>query len=86
MTYMTAAHPATGPVALASGIGRILVSSTRLDHDVVPSLLSRAATELRLRAEIHRTRRQLSALSDRELDDIGLTRGDIDRAARKAAR
>lgn len=28
------------------------------------------------------TRNQLSNLSDRELDDIGLTRGDIDRIAR----
>ena len=28
------------------------------------------------------TRRELSRLSDRELDDIGLTRGDIERVAR----
>nr|WP_111297733.1 DUF1127 domain-containing protein [Paracoccus saliphilus] len=28
------------------------------------------------------TRRELSRLSDRELDDIGLCRGDIDQAAR----
>lgn len=28
------------------------------------------------------TRRELSRLSDRELDDIGLCRGDIERAAR----
>ncbi len=29
------------------------------------------------------TRKALSKLSDRELDDIGLTRGDIDAVARK---
>jgi uncharacterized protein YjiS (DUF1127 family) len=28
------------------------------------------------------TRRELSRLSDRELDDIGLSRGDIERVAR----
>ncbi|SCY78885.1 DUF1127 domain-containing protein [Paracoccus tibetensis] len=28
------------------------------------------------------TRRELNRLSDRELDDIGLTRGDIERIAR----
>ncbi|MBZ0122893.1 MAG: DUF1127 domain-containing protein [Roseovarius sp.] len=29
--------------------------------------------------EAYRTRKVLSALSDRELDDIGLTRGDVER-------
>ena len=29
--------------------------------------------------ETHQTRKALAALSDRELDDIGLSRGDIDR-------
>ncbi|MCZ7676934.1 MAG: DUF1127 domain-containing protein [Roseovarius sp.] len=29
--------------------------------------------------EVRQTRKVLSNLSDRELDDIGLTRGDIDR-------
>ena len=32
--------------------------------------------------ETRRTREALSALTDRELDDIGLARGDIDRIAR----
>ena len=32
------------------------------------------------------TRNALSALSDRELDDIGLSRGDIDAVARGRAR
>lgn len=30
------------------------------------------------------TRNELSRLTDRELDDIGLTRGDIERVARAA--
>ncbi|MFC3567890.1 DUF1127 domain-containing protein [Paracoccus sp. TOH] len=30
------------------------------------------------------TRRELNLLTDRELDDIGLTRGDIERIARRA--
>lgn len=29
--------------------------------------------------EAHQTRKALSKLNDRELDDIGLSRGDIDR-------
>jgi uncharacterized protein YjiS (DUF1127 family) len=33
---------------------------------------------------LRRTRRELSALTDRELDDIGLTRGDIGRIALSA--
>lgn len=32
--------------------------------------------------DIRQTRRELSRLSDRELDDIGLCRGDIERIAR----
>lgn len=33
-------------------------------------------------SDTRRTRRELSVLSDRELDDIGLCRGDIERIAR----
>lgn len=40
--------------------------------------------EARKRAAWRDTRDQLAALSDRELDDLGLTRLDIDRAARTA--
>ncbi|RMC35072.1 DUF1127 domain-containing protein [Paracoccus alkanivorans] len=32
--------------------------------------------------DTRKTRRELNRLSDRELDDIGLTRGDIERIAR----
>lgn len=34
----------------------------------------------------HETLSELAALSDRELDDIGLTRGDIEFVARRCAR
>jgi len=33
----------------------------------------------------HTTRRELDALSDRSLNDLGLSRGDIDRAALDSA-
>lgn len=36
---------------------------------------------LTLWADARRTRKTLHALSDRELDDIGLARGDIERVA-----
>lgn len=45
---------------------------------VVASLVSLVANF----NEARRVRRELSCLSDRELDDIGLCRGDIDRIAR----
>jgi uncharacterized protein YjiS (DUF1127 family) len=32
--------------------------------------------------EVRQTRRELNSLSDRELDDLGLGRGDIERIAR----
>ena len=31
---------------------------------------------------VHKTRKELSRLTDRELDDIGLSRADIERVAR----
>jgi uncharacterized protein YjiS (DUF1127 family) len=36
--------------------------------------------------ESRRTRSQLYSLSDRDLHDIGLSRGDIDRVARNAGK
>ena len=45
-------------------------------------IFDRAAATLRHWADVRETRKQLSALSDRELSDIGLTRGDIERVAR----
>ncbi len=48
---------------------------------IVSHIISRIRAHLRYRASI----RALSTLSERELADIGLTRGDIDNAARQAA-
>lgn len=47
-----------------------------------PGIFDRVAATLRYWADVRETRKQLSALSDRELSDIGLTRGDIERVAR----
>lgn len=45
-------------------------------------LFDRVAATFRYWADVRETRKQLSALSDRELNDIGLVRGDIERVAR----
>lgn len=50
----------------------------RFIHDVV-SILDRRYRESKIRTE-------LEALTDDELSDIGLTRGDIHNVARQAAR
>lgn len=42
----------------------------------------RVAATVRYWADVRETRKQLSALTDRELSDIGLSRGDIERVAR----
>lgn len=42
-----------------------------------PSFFSRLALSLKQRNERKRTRLALESLSDRDLDDIGITRGDI---------
>jgi uncharacterized protein YjiS (DUF1127 family) len=48
---------------------------------IVPHLISRVRAYLRYRASV----RALSVLNERELADIGLTRGDIMDVARKTA-
>lgn len=50
----------------------------------IDRLMSRISTALIVWNERRMTRNALSRLSDRELEDIGLTRGDIDAVARKA--
>ena len=47
-----------------------------------PSFLSRMTAAFKTRRQKAMTRRELSALSDRDLDDIGITRGDIDAIVR----
>lgn len=45
-------------------------------HRAVAAVLG-AVAELRDRYAVYRTVRALDALSDRQLDDVGLTRGDL---------
>ena len=49
------------------------------------SLFGRLVTWLREQRRYRRTVNELSALSDRELDDIGLRRADIEDVARRSA-
>jgi uncharacterized protein YjiS (DUF1127 family) len=48
---------------------------------IVSHIIARVRAYIRYRASV----RALSMLSERELADIGLSRGDIDNAAREAA-
>lgn len=52
-------------------------------HSGIDRLMSRIANALFGWNERRITRNALSRLSDRELEDIGLTRGDIDAVVRK---
>lgn len=47
----------------------------------IPGRMRRANERRRRIAEVHR---ELTALSDRDLNDIGLSRSDIDRVARQS--
>ena len=49
------------------------------------TLLRDAADRLRAHRVYARTRAELSRLTDRDLDDLGILRGDIDAVAREAA-
>lgn len=48
----------------------------------VGSVVANFFSKLSAWNDVRVTRRELSRLSDRELDDIGLCRGDIERIAR----
>jgi uncharacterized protein YjiS (DUF1127 family) len=50
------------------------------------SLLGRLTTWFSEQRRYRQTMNELSTLSERELDDIGLTRGDIESVARRCAR
>lgn len=45
-------------------------------------IFDRIAATVRYWMEVRETRKQLNALTDRELADIGLARGEIERVAR----
>lgn len=47
-----------------------------------PGIFSSLMASMRARRETRVTRNALYALTDRELDDIGITRGDIEHIAR----
>jgi uncharacterized protein YjiS (DUF1127 family) len=49
-------------------------------------LLGRLTTWFSEQRRYRQTMNELSTLSERELDDIGLTRGDIESVARRCAR
>jgi len=58
-------------------------SRKHTSYNGIDTLMSRIATALVVWNERRVTRNALSRLSDRELEDIGLTRGDIPAVARK---
>lgn len=58
------------------------LDNTHASHTGLGALVSRVVATLVSWNERRATRNALSQLSDRELDDIGLTRGDIDAVAR----
>jgi uncharacterized protein YjiS (DUF1127 family) len=59
--------------------------SVRNTGDRVPTFVARVLNWLDSRQRISRTTNELGVLTDRELDDIGLTRADIGRVAREGA-
>lgn len=62
-----------------------VIETFRPAQTVAPGLVSRLWTAamgaVAAWDESRRTRKMLGALTDRELDDIGLTRGDVDMIA-----
>lgn len=68
MALIDTHNPLMGPAAMAGRIGSLFVTAAT------------AAVEWK---EARATRKALSQLSDHELYDVGLTRADIDRIARR---
>lgn len=60
------------------------VETFRANSSSRPGVIARAYGALIAWAEVRETRNQLNRLTDRELSDIGLSRGDIERVARGA--
>lgn len=65
-------------------IAQTRARSTASFADGVVALLREWAEAVARRTAYARTRDELSMLTDRELDDLGLTRWDIDRVARES--
>ncbi|ANT59941.1 hypothetical protein AYJ57_05885 [Salipiger sp. CCB-MM3] len=77
---------ASGAAGLAGRIGNVFVSGFAPVADETPRSAGLFATLFGIVAEwndARLTRKSLEALTDRELDDIGLTRGDIAAIARR---
>ena len=53
-------------------------------HNHQPGLVAKLMAALSVWNDARVTRNALNRLTDRELDDIGLTRGDIDRVSHNA--
>ena len=68
MALIDTQNPLVGPANFAARIGAVFVSASRVAADW---------------RHTHSTRKALEALSDSELDDIGLTRADIARIAKR---
>lgn len=60
-------------------------AATHAASHETPSLLTRVVTWWNEQRRYRRTLNELSALTDRELNDIGLTRGDIEGVAQRSA-
>jgi uncharacterized protein YjiS (DUF1127 family) len=75
-SYQAKAHPAHATYADgANGL-----------QDRVRLLLAKVGTWLQARRSYHNSVAELSAMSDRDLADIGISRSDIQAVARQAAR
>ena len=72
----------------ASRIGAVLMAATGTSRSVAPNVafggIRAAFRALQSWNDARLTRNSLAALSDRELDDIGLNRGDIERVSYRA--
>jgi uncharacterized protein YjiS (DUF1127 family) len=74
---MTTANTMNSPLGAALGAGRGAATG---------GLFARLRTMLAEHARYVRTREELASLTDRELNDIGLVRSDIEDVAKRAAR
>ncbi len=67
-----------------SSVARTRARSVTSFADGVVALFREWTEALARRVAYHRTRDELSVLTDRELDDLGVSRWEIDRVARNA--
>jgi uncharacterized protein YjiS (DUF1127 family) len=75
---MTTAHTMNSSIATLAG--------SAANRGAADGLFGRLRTWIAEHARYVRTREELATLTDRELDDIGLVRADIEDISRRAAR